>query len=82
MTVRQFRGTWHSRYGKAALIGLAVGIVLELEQTATRTGNCDLQDLVPDAMGIVLGMLVMVMWDAAARAVRGERTPDSRSTGG
>jgi len=34
---------------------MLVGLMVELEQGATGTGNCQLHDLIPDALGVLLG---------------------------
>lgn len=46
----------------AAAATIAVGILIELEETLTRTGNCNLRDLVPDAIGAVIGEVVWRIW--------------------
>jgi hypothetical protein len=51
---------------------VALGLVVELEEGATRTGNCRLTDVLPDlAGGIVVAMLIatiMLLRIAVARA--------------
>ena len=61
VTAVQFRGSLWRRLGWTTLIALGFGILLELEQTLTRTGNCDLQDLVPNATGMLIGAVVIAM---------------------
>ena len=46
----------------AAAVTIAVGILIELEETATRTGYCNLRDLVPDVIGAVLGEVIWRIW--------------------
>jgi VanZ family protein len=46
----------------AAVATIAVGILIEVEETATRTGNCNLRDLVPDAIGALLGEVIWRIW--------------------
>ena len=58
----QFRGRNVARFMWPAVIAFGFGIVLELEQGATRTGNCDLQDLVPNTIGIIFGMILVALW--------------------
>ena len=41
---------------------MVVGILIELEETATRTGNCNLRDLVPDAAGALVGEAIWRIW--------------------
>ncbi|MBV9068692.1 MAG: hypothetical protein JO093_21110 [Acidobacteria bacterium] len=42
----------------AAAATIAVGMLIELEETLTRTGNCNLRDLVPDAIGALIGEVI------------------------
>lgn len=67
LTAIQFRGPTAARFAKSALVAFVVGIIVELEQGATRTGNCDLEDLVPNAIGILIGMGVMTLWQRVVR---------------
>ena len=46
----------------AAAATIAVGILIEIEETATRTGYCNLRDLVPDALGAFLGEVIWRIW--------------------
>ncbi|MGH9421736.1 MAG: hypothetical protein ACRD3J_17290, partial [Thermoanaerobaculia bacterium] len=48
---------------------LAVGILIELEEGATRTGNCNLRDLVPDAAGALLGEVIAGVWRRRGNAI-------------
>ena len=40
----------------AVLATVAFGLIIELEETATRTGNCRMRDLIPDAIGGLLAV--------------------------
>lgn len=71
VTAVQFRGALARRLGWTTLIALGFGILLELEQTLTRTGNCDLHDLVPNAVGMVIGAVVIAAGSWIVRARRG-----------
>jgi VanZ family protein len=51
----------------AAAATLAVGVLIELEEGATGTGYCKLVDLLPDALGALVGALVAAIWKPAAR---------------
>ncbi|HEU5186638.1 MAG TPA: VanZ family protein [Gemmatimonadaceae bacterium] len=80
MTVAQLRGTYASRFAWAALGTLVFGAVIELEQGATRTGNCRARDLFPDALGVVLGIAVVMLWTlvrGAGRRRSGALSPES-----
>jgi len=61
MTVAQVRGSLGSRFAWAAVATLVFGAVIELEQGATRTGNCRARDLFPDALGALLGVVVVML---------------------
>ena len=39
---------------------LALGILVELEEGATRTGNCRLPDLLPDVGGALIAMALLL----------------------
>ena len=41
---------------------IVVGILIEIEETATRTGSCNLRDLVPDAAGALIGEVIWRIW--------------------
>ena len=80
MTVAQLRGTYASRFAWAALATLVFGAVIELEQGATRTGNCRARDLSPDALGVLLGIAVVMLWNlvrGAGRRRSGALSPES-----
>jgi hypothetical protein len=46
---------------------LAVGVLIEFEETITRTGNCAARDLFPDAAGALLGELIARTWERVKR---------------
>lgn len=60
-TWRQFRGARHAMLW-SALITMAMGVLIELEEGATGTGGCHLRDLLPDAAGALLGSGVAGLW--------------------
>jgi hypothetical protein len=41
---------------------IVFGAVIELEQGATRTGNCELHDLIPDAIGAFVASVLVLSW--------------------
>ena len=51
-----------------ATVGL--GILVELEEGATRTGNCRLTDVIPDALGGLLAMVVLLALAGVGRRIR------------
>jgi hypothetical protein len=63
-----FLMTWvqsrRSRYALliAAAATLAVGILIELEEGATGTGYCRATDLMPDAVGALIGAGIATLW--------------------
>lgn len=61
MTWVQFR---RSRYALlvAAIATVAVGILIELEEGATGTGYCHVTDLLPDAIGALIGAVIATLW--------------------
>ncbi len=49
---------------------VALGLLIEFEEGATRTGNCRLTDVLPDAWGALIGMaLLMILVLAYGRVV-------------
>ena len=46
----------------AAVATLAVGILIELEEGATGTGNCRATDLLPDLTGALIGTVIATIW--------------------
>ena len=61
MTWVQFRRT---RYVLliASAATMAVGILIELEEGATGTGLCKATDLLPDAIGLLIGAVIATLW--------------------
>ena len=61
MTWIQFR---RSRYALliAVLATMAVGVLIELEEGATGTGMCRATDLLPDAVGALIGAAIAMYW--------------------
>jgi hypothetical protein len=61
MTWRQLR---HRRYAllTAAIATMALGILIELEEGGTGTGMCKATDLLPDAVGALVGAVIASFW--------------------
>jgi hypothetical protein len=79
MTWVQFRRTPYALLIAAAAT-IAVGILIELEEGATGTGYCKATDLLPDAIGALIGAVIATLWgrcDAKAGRTRSLRTPTS-----
>jgi hypothetical protein len=50
---------------------LAMGVYVEAAQALTGKGHCRLRDLIPDAAGALLGVLLLVSWRTIRRAGSG-----------
>lgn len=61
MTWVQLRKTKHVLVVAAAAT-IALGVLIELEEGATGTGMCKATDLLPDALGALLGAVVIRFW--------------------
>ena len=66
VTAIQFPRTARYRFVWAMLATIAFGLVIELEEGATQTGNCRMRDLLPDALGGFIGIGVVLMSNALA----------------
>lgn len=69
ITVVQFRPLTLRSIVLSMLITIAFGLILELEEGATRTQHCRMRDLVPDTVGALIGMAIAL----APRMVRKRR---------
>lgn len=63
MTRAQFQPDDSRRVLKAVLIGLAMGVAVELEQALLGRGHCRIWNLIPDAVGLGIGAAIMATWD-------------------
>jgi VanZ like family len=62
MTMAQFRRpTWRA-FAWAAVIVIAMGAAVEIAEGSTGDRNCRLRDLVPDAAGGLIGMVLVAAW--------------------
>lgn len=59
MTMVQFGRRTPSAFAWSAVIVLAMGALVEIAEGATGARNCRLRDLVPDAAGAILGMVIV-----------------------
>jgi hypothetical protein len=64
ITSAQLRMSNWSAFALAALTGIGMGVLVELGEGITGKGHCRLRDLVPDAAGILLGALIVLVWNA------------------
>jgi hypothetical protein len=67
MTSAQLRMTDWPAFGWAALASVTMGRLVELAQGLTGKGHCRLRDLIPDAVGILLGAIVVLLWNRIRR---------------
>lgn len=67
MTSAQFRMTHWSGYAWAALVGVTMGMLVELAQGITGRGHCRMRDLIPDAAGMALGAGIVYLWNRLRR---------------
>jgi len=51
----------------AALASIAMGVLVEVDEGITNKGHCRLRDLIPDAMGILLGSVIVLLWNRIRR---------------
>lgn len=69
ITVVQFDRLDRRAFAWSLLATFALGTLVELEEGATRTGNCRLTDLLPDGVGALMAMMLVV----ATLAIRDRR---------
>ncbi len=63
LTAAQFRLSHWLDYAWSAAIILTVGALVEFLEGITRTANCRVRDLIPDAVGALIGaFIVMVLY--------------------
>jgi hypothetical protein len=55
MTCAQFRGQSWPTFAWSAAATVMMGALVEIAQGATGEGNCRARDLIPDAIGILVG---------------------------
>jgi VanZ family protein len=65
ITVVQFDHIDRKAFAWSLLAALALGLLVEVEEGATRTGNCRLTDVLPDLCGALIGMALIVAIIAA-----------------
>lgn len=61
MTSAQFRASNRLAFAWSASAGIVMGALVEVAQGITGEGNCRLRDLIPDAAGILLGSVVVLL---------------------
>lgn len=60
LTVVQFDRIDRKALGLSFLATVVFGFVVEIEEGATRTGNCRFTDVVPDALGVLIAMALLM----------------------
>ncbi len=63
MTSAQLRMNKASAFALAALTGIGMGVLVELAEGITGKGHCRVRDLVPDTAGILLGAVIVLVWN-------------------
>jgi VanZ family protein len=63
MTSAQLRMANWSAYGWAALATIVMGALVEIGQGVTGKGHCRLRDLIPDTAGILIGSIIVLLWN-------------------
>jgi hypothetical protein len=58
-------------FAYASVATLLVGALVEVAQGVTGAGNCQLYDLIPDMVGLLLGAGILLVWRAARSSRRG-----------
>lgn len=67
LTVLQFERRDRRALGWSLVASAALGLLVELEEGATRTGNCRLTDVLPDVAGAMIAGVVVWALVAARR---------------
>ena len=70
MTSAQLRMSDWRAFAWAALATFVMGGLVELAQGLTGKGHCRVRDLIPDAAGILLGSVVILLWNRIRREAR------------
>lgn len=72
MTSVQFQMSNWQGFARAALASFTMGVLVELAQGFTGNGNCRSRDMIPNTVGILLGAVIVLLWNR----MRGELKPD------
>jgi hypothetical protein len=67
MTSAQLRLSDWSAFTWAAVATVAMRGLVELAQGVTGKGHCRLRDLIPDTVGILLGSVIVLLWNRIRR---------------
>ena len=61
LTVIQFDRIDRRTLAWSLLATLVLGLIVEIEEGATRTGNCRMTDVLPDFIGAIVGMALVII---------------------
>lgn len=61
MASAQFRMSYWPAFGWSALATIVMGVLIEVAQGVTGGGNCRARDLIPDALGILVGSIIALL---------------------
>ena len=67
MTSAQLRMSNWSAFAWAALAGIIMGVLVELAEGITGNGHCRSRDMIPNAVGILLGSVIVLLWNRIRR---------------
>ena len=70
MTSGQLRMSQWSASAWAAIATVAMGLLVELAQGLTGKGHCRMRDLIPDAIGILLGSAIVLCLNRIRRRLQ------------
>jgi len=71
MTSAQLRMSNWAAFAWAAAATIAMGALVEVAQGVTNRGHCRSRDLIPDAAGILVGSVIVLLWNR----IRGRPDP-------
>jgi hypothetical protein len=70
LTVMQFSRLDRATVMWSIFATVALGALVELEEGATRTGNCRMTDLLPDLVGALIGAVLIMLMVMGGREIR------------
>jgi len=80
VTAGHFRFSRWRSLGLLIVLTLAMGAGMEIAQGLSGTHHCKAIDLIPDSVGALAGLLIVLLWAAAARArLRGRASTKVRA---
>ena len=75
MTSAQLRMSNWSAFIWAATVTIVMGALVEAGEGVTGKGHCRLRDLIPDAVGALLGPVIVLLWNGVRRKPRASAPP-------